>query len=146
MARTEAARATSDTPRAILAAAGLRPTRQRLAIVDLLFRRGPRHVSVDSLFDELSRRGSPGSLSCVYSSLRRFAEIGLLRRTPIYGETTYFDTQLEHHHHFYVIGEDRLMDVPVGEIALDRLPSLPDGYELVTVDVVVRLKRAPACV
>lgn len=127
----------------ILAKAGLRPTRQRLALADLLFRGGPRHVSVDCLYDELSRRGAPGSLSCVYSSLRRFSDLGLLRRTPIYGETTYFDTQLDHHHHLYVVDEDRLMDVPPDQIAIDRMPIVPNGYDLVSVDVVVRVRRSP---
>jgi Fur family iron response transcriptional regulator len=134
-------RAFKAPARDILAEAGLRPTRQRLALADLLFRGEPRHVSVDSLYDELSRRGAPGSLSCVYNSLRRFSDLGLLRRTPIYGETTYFDTQLDHHHHFYVVNEDRLMDVPDGQIAVTCLPALPDGYELESVDVVVRLRR-----
>lgn len=127
--------------RALLRQAGLRATRQRMALVDLLFGCGGRHVSVEGLHRELLGVGAPGSISCVYNSLRRFSEVGLVRRVPVYGATSYFDTKLDHHHHFYAEDEDHLMDVPMNAIALDDLPPPPLGYELVSVDVVVRVRR-----
>jgi Fur family iron response transcriptional regulator len=128
----------------ILSNAGLRPTRQRLALAKLLFGERGRHVSVDSLYDELVRSGAPGSLSCVYNSLRRFSEIGLVRRVPVYGSTAYFDTRLNHHHHFYAVDEDRLIDVSADAVALAAVPSPPQGYELVSIDVLLRVRRADA--
>lgn len=80
-------------------------------------------------------------MSCVYNTLRRFNEIGLLRRIPIYGNTTYFDTDLTHHHHFYVAEEDRLINVPANTIVLDAVPPPPDGYRLISVEILLRLKR-----
>ena len=130
-----------DAPaRQILAEAGLRVTKQRVALVKLLLGKGQRHVTAESLYAELVRSGAPGSISCVYNSLRRFSEIGLVKRVPIYGSAAYFDTRIGHHHHFYASDEDRLMDVPV-DITLEAVPAPPSGYELVRVDVLVRIRR-----
>jgi len=133
--------AAKDTPaRGLLAEAGLRPTRQRLALAEHLFSAGGRHVSASGLHGELARKGAPVSLCCVYSSLRRLSEIGLIRRVPVYGETAYFDTEISHHHHFYVANEDRLIDVPNGTIRIHDVPAASEGYDLVSIDVVLRLK------
>jgi Fur family iron response transcriptional regulator len=79
-------------------------------------------------------------MCCVYSSLRRLSEIGLIQRVPLYGETVYFDTEVSHHHHFYVAQEDRLIDVPSGTIRIHGVPVAPEGYDLIGIDVVLRLK------
>jgi Fur family transcriptional regulator, iron response regulator len=126
--------------RDLLAQAGLRPTWQRLAVAELLFAAGGRHVSAIGLHDELARQGTRVSLCCIYSSLRRLSEIGLIHRVPVYGETAYFDTQVSHHHHFYVVHEDRLIDVPSGAIEIHGVPAAPEGYDLIGIDVVLRLK------
>ena len=132
--------------RDLLAQAGLRPTRQRLAVAEHLFASGGRHVSATGLHDELVRQGNRVSLCCVYSSLRRLSEIGLIQRVPVYGETVYFDTQVSHHHHFHVAHEDRLIDVPGGTIKIHGIPAALEGYDLISIDVVLRLKpsRRPA--
>lgn len=132
--------AAGTSARDLLAKAGLRPTRQRLALAEHLFAVGGRHVSASDLRDELVRKGTPLSMCCVYSSLRRLSEIGLIRRVPIYGATAYFDTDTSHHHHFYVANEDRLIDVPNGTIKIRDIPAAPAGYDLVSIDVVLRLK------
>ena len=132
--------------RDLLAQAGLRPTRQRLAVAEHLFASGGRHVSATGLHDELVRQGNRVSLCCVYSSLRRLSEIGLIQRVPVYGETVYFDTQVSRHHHFHVAHEDRLIDVPGGTIKIHGIPAALEGYDLISIDVVLRLKpsRRPA--
>lgn len=75
--------------RDILSDAGLRVARQRLALMELLFGRGGRHVSAESLHGELIRSGARGSISCVDRGLKGFGEIGLLKRAPSYGSTTW---------------------------------------------------------
>lgn len=127
--------------RDLLAVTGLRATQQRLALTTLLFDRGDRHVSVETLHDELVRAGAPGSISSIYRGLRDFSDMGLLRRIPVYGSTTWYDTQTGHHHHFYAVDEDRLMDVPANCITVHDLPPPPEGYELVSVDVLLRIRR-----
>ncbi len=132
--------AKGTSARDLLAKVGLRPTRQRLALAEHLFTAGGRHVSASNLRDELVGKGAPVSMGCVYSSLRRLSEIGLIRRVPMYGATAYFDTETSHHHHFYVANEDRLIDVPNGTIKIRDIPAAPEGYDLVSIDVVLRLK------
>lgn len=127
--------------RGILANTGLRMTQQRLALMDLLFARGGRHVTAESLHEELVRLGAPGSISSVYRGLKDFSDMGLLRRVPIYGSTAWFDTELKHHHHFYAVDEDRLMDVPAKGVTVRNLPALPEGYQLLSVDVLLRIRK-----
>jgi len=65
-----------------LASAGLRPTRQRLALTELVFGRGERHLSAEDLHAEAIRAKVPVSLATVYNTLRRFTDCGLLREVP----------------------------------------------------------------
>lgn len=127
--------------RDLLERAGLKLTRQRIALTGLMFGAEGRHVTAEQLYGELVQAGAPGSISSVYRALRDFSEAGLLRRVPIYGSTAYFDTQLSHHHHVYDEDEDRLIDLPTDGVRIAELPPPPDGYELVSVDVLMRVRR-----
>lgn len=128
--------------RDLLAEMGLRATKPRLALAELLFAKGFRHVSAESLYEELVRSGAPGSISSVYRNLRDLSGAGLLKRVPVYGSTAWFDTQMGPHHHFFAEDEDRLIDVSTDSITVADIPSPPDGYELVGVDVLLRIRRA----
>ena len=126
--------------RARLNAAGLRPTRQRLALAKLLFT-ADRHVTAEGLHEEAILAQMPVSLATVYNALHQFTEAGLLRQVAVDGARTYFDTNTSEHHHFYVEGEDRVLDISGTEVSVDGLPEAPAGHEIVRVDVVVRLRR-----
>ncbi len=91
--------------------AGLRPTRQRVALAQLLFAKGDRHLSAEELHEEAVAAGVPVSLATVYNSLHQFTEAGLLRILAIEGSRTYFDTNTSDHHHFYIEGENRIFDI-----------------------------------
>ncbi len=127
--------------RALIQQAALRPTRQRLEIAALLFKDDHRHVTAGDLGREADAAGIRVSLATVYNTLNQFAEAGLLRRVTVNGDLSYFDTHTGDHQHFYVEGEDRLIDVPEGSIEFGRLPDPPDGYVISRVDVVIRLRR-----
>jgi len=127
--------------REMFAERGLRVTQPRLALATLLFGKGDRHVSAESLYAELVRAGAPGSISSVYRNLKDLSSAGLLKRVPVYGSTAWFDTHIDHHHHFYAEDEDILLDVPAERISIRHLPEPPEGYELVSVDVLVRIRR-----
>jgi Fur family transcriptional regulator, iron response regulator len=120
--------------------AGLRPTRQRLSLGWLLFGRGDRHLTAEMLYDEAMRAKVPVSLATVYNTLHQFTEAGLLRQLAVDGSKSFFDTNTTEHHHFFLEGEEELLDVPV-EIEVGELPSPPPGMEIARVDVVVRLRR-----
>lgn len=120
--------------------AGLRPTRQRLALADLLFAKGDRHLSAEELHEEALATGVPVSLATVYNTLHQFTEAGILRILAVEGARTYFDTNTSDHHHYFVEGENRVFDIEHGPIAVSNLPEPPEGMEIVNVDVVVRLR------
>lgn len=123
-----------------LRAAGLRPTRQRVALGWLLFGRGDRHLCAESLFEEAQHARVPVSLATIYNTLNQFTQAGLLREIPLEGARTYFDTNVSHHHHFFIEGLG-LTDIPARDITVSSLPSPPEGMEIERVDVVVRLRK-----
>jgi Fur family iron response transcriptional regulator len=120
--------------------AGLRPTRQRVALAELLFAKGDRHLSAEELHEEALAAGVPVSLATVYNALHQFTQAGLLRILAIEGARTYFDTNTSDHHHFFVEGENRVFDIESGPVAVGNLPEPPPGMEIANVDVVVRLR------
>lgn len=120
---------------------GLRPTRQRVALGWLLFGRGDRHVSAETLFDEAQRAKVPVSLATIYNTLNQFTQVGLLREIALDGNRTYFDTNISDHHHFFVEGGEGLMDIPARDVSVTNLPVPPEGMEVDRVEVIIRLKR-----
>ena len=91
---------------------GLRPTRQRMALGWILFAKGDRHITAEMLYEEASKAKVPVSLATVYNTLHQFTDVGLLRQVAVDGSKTYFDTNVSQHHHFFVEGENDLLDIP----------------------------------
>lgn len=120
--------------------ANLRPTRQRVDLARLLFSKGDRHVCAEALFEEARDAGVMVSLATIYNTLHQFTENGLLRAITVDSSRTYFDTNTGDHHHFYLEGSNELIDMPDGYVKVDNLPSPPDGLEISSVDVVVRVR------
>lgn len=120
--------------------AGLRPTRQRVALADLLFAKGDRHLSAEELHEEAVGAGVAVSLATVYNTLHQFTEAGLLRILAIEGARTYFDTNTSDHHHFFIEGENRVMDIDTGAVTVHNLPEPPEGMEIANVDIIIRLR------
>jgi len=123
-----------------LRASRLRPTQQRLALARLLFAGHDRHVTAEQLHVEALQTGASLSLATVYNTLNQFTQAGLLRQVIVDGAKIHFDTNTGDHHHFYLEGEDRLIDIPGRDVRIDGLPKAPAGTEIQRVDVVVRLK------
>jgi Fur family transcriptional regulator, iron response regulator len=127
--------------RAMLRKVGLRPTRQRMELGWLLFSKGDRHLTAEMLFEEASNARVPVSLATVYNTLNQFTDVGLLRQVAVDGSKTYFDTNNTQHHHFFVEGENALLDIPDSAVIVEESPMPPEGYEIARIDVVVRLRR-----
>jgi Fur family iron response transcriptional regulator len=119
--------------------AGLRPTRQRVALAHLLFAEGDRHVTAETLHEEAQARKVPVSLATVYNTLHQFTEAGLLREVAVEGAKTYFDTNTSNHYHFFCEPSGKLMDIATGAIRIEGVPEAPDGMVISRVDVLVRL-------
>lgn len=130
--------------KARLQKAGLRPTRQRMLLGWLLFGKGHRHVSAEGLYDEATRAKAHLSLATVYNTLRQFSEADLIRQVPTGGGKAYFDTNTDEHHHYLADGEGRMWDAPGTAVPLVGDPVAPPGYEVVGVDVIVRVRKLEA--
>lgn len=122
-----------------LRGAGLRPTRQRLALAKLLFENGHRHVTAEQLHSEAMQANVRVSLATVYNTLHQFTDAALLREIVADSGRSYFDTNTSDHHHFYFERQGRLEDVMGEGIKLEHLPVPPDGTRIRRVDVVIRL-------
>src|SRR3990170_3092191 len=118
--------------RAMLRKVRLRPTRQRMELGWLLFSKGDRHLTAEMLFEEATKARVPVSLATVYNALNQFTEVGLLRQVTVDGSKTYFDTNISAHHHYFVEGENVLVDIPWTSVALGEMPTL-EGYEIARV-------------
>jgi len=128
--------------RGMLRDSGLRPTRQRIALAEILFATGNRHVSAEQLHEEALTARVPVSLATVYNTLHQFTEAGLLREVAVDGSKTYFDTNTSDHHHFFVENENVVIDIPGDGLMIDNLPQPPAGMEIARVDVIVRIRPA----
>jgi Fur family iron response transcriptional regulator len=120
--------------------AGLRPTRQRRLLAELLFRHGNRHVTAERLHQEAERTGCHVSLATVYNTLHQFTAAGLLRQVVVDSSRNHFDTNTEPHQHFYDEAEEKLIDISGDTIAIGGLPQAPKGTAIAAVDVVIRLR------
>ncbi len=118
---------------------GLRPTRQRVALAELLFGRGDRHFTAEVLHAEALQNGIPVSLATVYNTLHQFVEAGLLREVAIESSKTYFDTKTSNHFHFFFEKDGVLVDIDTADLKVENLPEPPEGMEVTRIDVLVRL-------
>ncbi|MFN6924628.1 MAG: iron response transcriptional regulator IrrA [Tabrizicola sp.] len=126
-----------------LKAGGLRPTRQRLALAELLVGDGKnRHVTAESLYALSRQSGEKVSLATVYNTLRAFCDAGLINEVVVDGAKSYFDTRTDDHPHFYWEDSNMLTDAPAEELEIAALPKVPEGMEVARVDVVIRLRKA----
>ena len=121
--------------------AGLRPTRQRLALARLLLDGGDRHVTAEQLHAEALARAIPVSLATVYNTLHQFTAAGLLREVVVEPGRSYFDTNTQDHHHFFCESTGHLQDIPGELVMVGELPEPPEGAEIQRVDVIIRIRR-----
>lgn len=123
-----------------LRAAGLRPTRQRLALAKLLFECSDRHISAEQLHGEAIANNIRVSLATVYNTLHQFTSAGMLREIVVDAGRSYFDTNTSNHHHFFYERSGRLEDIPAHMVAVSKVPEAPDGTVIRRVDVIVRVE------
>ncbi len=121
--------------------AGLRPTRQRLALAKLLLTGEGHHITAEQLHEKAIQNQVRVSLATVYNTLNQFIEAGLLREIVVEAGRSYFDTNTTAHHHYFHEETGQLEDIPNDSIELTKLPMAPEGTEIARVDVVVRLRH-----
>ena len=118
---------------------GLRPTRQRLALARLLFDKGNRHITAEQLHGEASEAAVCVSLATIYNTLHQFTAAGLLNEVVVEPGRSYFDTNVDDHHHFFIEDSGRLQDIPGNTVLVSEMPQAPSGTSIRRVDVIIRL-------
>ncbi len=124
----------------LLRGVGLRPTRQRLMLGQLLLLGGHRHVTAETLYAEAIAADMRLSLATVYNTLNQFTEAGLLRRIAANGSKSFFDTDTSVHPHFYLEGEDVLVDISQ-DLVFEKFPDALPGHEISRLDVIVHIRK-----
>ena len=120
---------------------GLRPTKQRIKICEVLFNKEKTfHFTINDLVKIIETEANEKiSLATVYNTIHAFEKKGYLKEIPIDSNQSYFDTNVTDHHHFYDISEKKLIDldkVDVGPINIQK--SIP-GKKIKSVEVLVKL-------
>jgi Fur family transcriptional regulator, iron response regulator len=123
-----------------LAEKGIRPTVPRVRIAALLFA-APQHLSAEQLIASLAASGRRVSKATVYNTLKIFAASGLIRQLTIDDSRAWYDSNVGAHYHFHDAENGTLIDVPIPEVEFSRLPSAPDGMEVESIDLVIRLRE-----
>ena len=121
----------------VLQAAGLRPTKQRLALAKFLFDGRHRHITAEQLHAQAIDDRTSVSLATVYNTLHQFTSAGLLREVVVDANRSYFDTNTTDHHHFFHEKTGELQDID--DLIVANLPKPPGGAKIARVDVVVRI-------
>ena len=138
---TAAAPPSKYPQRSLLERYGLRATRQRLGLAKLLLSKGNRHVTADTLAAEANTLNMRASLATVYNVLNLFSQVGIVRALTIEGAKTFFDTNTSDHSHFYFEDKGHIEDISLQGMQFANTVTPPEGYEIVKVDVVFRLRR-----
>ena len=121
--------------------AGLRPTKQRMIVADILFRGDNRHFTAEDLQNDIVSLGQHMSLATVYNCLNRFKDVGLIKQIETLGETSVFDTNINHHHHFMDEETGELFDFSPNYISLLKSPQIPIGYISRGLDIIIKIKK-----
>jgi len=130
-----------DSSAALLQGAGLRPTKQRLALAGWLFDGCDKHVTAEQVHAAIAKVRISVSLATVYNTLNHFMAAGLLRQTIIDGGQVYFDTNTCDHYHLFDENSGSLTDIPASAVRVTQLPKIPHGKHLSRVDIVVRVRE-----
>lgn len=121
--------------------AGVPVTLQRLEIARVLLSR-PVHMSADKILSQVHLSMPEVSRATVYNTLKLFCEKRLIKELFVDPQRVFYDSNTSPHFHLYDITTGEMSDIPVEEMRVIGLPTLPSGVELEEVDVVVRVRSA----
>ncbi len=125
----------------VLEKAGVRATAPRIILLCLLHCKGtPCHMTAEKLYEKSIIADSKVSLATVYNTLRTFTAAGILREVNTDSSRVYFDTNVSDHHHFYNERTGELADINENLLQGIKLPPLPAGSKLQSIDLMIRIR------
>ena len=121
---------------------GLRPTKQRLQICEVLFNTEKTfHFTINDLANKIKKQlNNKISLATVYNTVHAFEKKGYLKQIPINSNQTYFDTNVSDHHHFYDLKNEKLIDLETSDVGPIKILKQIDGKKIKSVEVLVKLE------
>tara|TARA_B100001778_G_scaffold239805_1_gene200224 strand:+ start:55 stop:453 length:399 start_codon:yes stop_codon:yes gene_type:complete len=121
---------------------GLRPTKQRLQICEVLFNPEKTfHFTINDLSNKIRKQlNTKISLATVYNTVHAFEKKGYLKQITINSNQTYFDTNISNHHHFYDLKEEKLIDLEDSDVGPISIKKKIDGKKIKSIEVLVNLE------
>ena len=125
-----------------LRSSGLRPTKQRVKICEVLFNTDKTfHFTINELVTRISKVSSDKiSLATVYNTVHSFKKKGYLKEIPINSDQSYFDTNTSHHHHFYDESQKNLIDIDDADVEPVKINTKIPGKRIKSVEVLVKVE------
>ena len=122
---------------------GLRPTKQRLQICEVLFDTEKTfHFTINELDRKIKKQiNNKISLATIYNTVHAFEKKGYLKQIPINSSQTYFDTNVTDHHHFYDLKDDKLIDLKYSDVGPINILKKINGKKIKSVEVLVKLEE-----
>ena len=121
---------------------GLRPTKQRLQICEVLFDTEKTfHFTINELNHKIKKQiNNKISLATIYNTVHAFKKKGYLKQIPLNSNQTYFDTNVSHHHHFYDLKDEKLIDLENSDVGPINILKKINGKKIKSVEVLVKLE------
>ena len=117
----------------------LKLTEQRAAMIKLLFKNGAAHFTAEDIYEEANKKRIKISLATIYNCLNQFREFGIIKAIKVSSDKIFFDTNLKEHHHFFCLQSAKLIDVETNKVKISKLPKIPRGKKLKSVDVIINI-------
>ena len=121
---------------------GLRPTKQRLQICEVLFNTERTfHFTINDLERKIKDKiDNKISLATIYNTVHAFEKKGYLKQIPVNSNQTYFDTNITDHHHFYNLKDGKLIDLENSDVGPINIKRKIDGKKIKSIEVLVKLE------
>jgi len=122
---------------------GLRPTKQRIKICEILFNREKTfHFSINQLMKTINTKVNQKiSLATVYNTVHAFKKKGHLKEIKTGNDMTYFDTNTQSHHHFYDDQTKELVDISTNDVEIKKIPTPPSGKKIIDTEVTFKISK-----
>ena len=120
---------------------GLRPTKQRIKICEVLFNSTETfHFTIKDLVKIIENQANiKVSIPTVYNTVHAFNKKGYLKEIPINSSQSYYDTNISHHHHFFDEDENRLIDIDQNDVDEVMIKKTIPGKKIKSIEVIAKI-------
>ena len=122
---------------------GLRPTKQRIKICEVLFDADKTfHFTIKELVKIIENQANiKVSLATVYNTVHAFIKKGYLKEIPLNSSQSYYDTNVTHHHHFFDEEDNKLIDIDQDEVDEINIRKKIPGKKIRSVELIAKIVR-----